>query len=112
MSQRNSEIKIYVEVDENHVPEHLSWTATDGGVHNEETKAVVLSIWSPNNKETMRIDLWTKDMPIHDMNIFLHQTLVSLADTMQRATNNQKMADALRDYCAYFLEETGLKKKG
>lgn len=108
---KNSEIKIHVAVDANNIPENLSWTASDGGVHNEEAKAIVLSIWSPENKETMRIDLWTKDMQVHDMNIFLHQTLVSLADTMQRATNNEKMAEALRDYCAYFLEQTGLKKK-
>ena len=30
------------------------------------------------NKETMKIDLWTKVMPVDEMNVFVHQTLVSL----------------------------------
>ncbi|MBU2526031.1 MAG: gliding motility protein GldC [Bacteroidetes bacterium] len=110
MNKRQSEIKIHVSVDENQIPDALSWTAADGGVEDANAKAVILSIWEPENKETMRIDLWTKDMPVQDMHIFLHQTLLSLADTMERATNNDKMAAALKDYCAYYLEQTGLRK--
>ena len=52
----NSEIKFIVQLDENRVPEKLHWTAQDGGVDAEESKAIMLSIWDNKNKETLRID--------------------------------------------------------
>ena len=54
-----SEIKIQVTLDENRVPEALHWSAEDGGVTNEEAKAMLLSMWDSGQKESLRIDLWT-----------------------------------------------------
>lgn len=62
----NSEIKFNIELDENRVPEKLTWSAQDGGVQAEEAKAIMLSIWDSKAQETMRIDLWTKDMPVDE----------------------------------------------
>lgn len=107
---RNSEIKINIELDENHIPEKLAWTAKDGGVENEEAKTVLLSIWDAKAKETLRIDLWTKDMPVDEMKIFFHQTLVAMTDTFQRATGDEKMAATMNDFCDYFAEKLELKK--
>jgi gliding motility-associated protein GldC len=105
-----SEIKFLIELDENRVPEKLNWTAQDGGVNQEEAKAIMLSIWDSNVKETLRIDLWTKDMPIDEMKLFFHQTLVAMSDTFQRATADEKMADTMKDFCDYFAEKLQLKK--
>ncbi|MFC5047101.1 gliding motility protein GldC [Aquimarina hainanensis] len=110
-SVHKSEIKIDIELDENRVPEKLKWTAQDGGVENEETKAMLLSVWDSANKESLRIDLWTKDMPVDEMKIFFHQTLVSMSDTFNRATQDQKMSDTMKDFCDYFAEKLELKKK-
>jgi len=107
---KQSEIKINVSLDENHIPEKLTWTAPDGGVNNENTKAVLVSVWDPINKETLRIDLWTKDMPLDEMKIFFHQTLIAMADTYQRATADEKMADSMRDFCDFFAEKLELTK--
>ncbi|WP_298392761.1 gliding motility protein GldC [Flavobacterium sp.] len=104
-----SEIKFVVELDENRVPEKLTWTAQDGGVDLEEAKAMLLSIWDSNTKETLRIDLWTKDMPVDEMKIFFHQTLVAMADTFERATQDEKMASTMRDFTDYFAEKLELK---
>ena len=104
-----SEIKFNVELDENRVPEKLTWSAQDGGIDNEEAKALLLSIWDSNEQETLRIDLWTKDMPVDEMKQFFHQTLVAMADTFQRATDDEKMADTMRDFCAYFAEKLELE---
>lgn len=106
-----SEIKFNVELDENRVPEKLTWSAQDGGIDNEEAKALLLSIWDSNAQETLRIDLWTKDMPVDEMKKFFHQTLVAMADTFQRATDDEKMADTMRDFCDYFAEKMELKNK-
>ena len=105
-----SEIKFLVELDENRVPEKLLWTAQDGGVEQEEAKAMMLSIWDSKVQETLRIDLWTKDMPVDEMKLFFHQTLVAMADTFQRATADEKMADTMKDFCDYFAEKLELKK--
>lgn len=105
-----SEIKFNIELDENRVPEKLSWTAQDGGINAEEAKAIMLSIWDSKAQETLRIDLWTKDMPVDEMKKFFHQTLVAMADTFQRATNDEKMADTMKDFCDYFAEKMELMK--
>ena len=109
MAIKKSEIKFFVELDENKIPEKLSWTAQDGGIEAEDSKAIMLSIWDHKSKETMRIDLWTKDMPVDEMKIFFHQTLVAMSDTFERATTDQKMADTMRDFCEYFAEKLELK---
>jgi len=106
-----SEINFLIELDENRVPEKLHWTARDGGVVNQESKAVMLSVWDSKAKESMRIDLWTKDMPVDEMKIFFHQTLVSMSDTFERATNDKKMADTMKDFCDYFAEKLELKEQ-
>lgn len=105
-----SEIKFEIELDQNRVPEKLFWTAQDGGVAKEEAKAIMLSIWDGKAKETMRIDLWTKEMPVDEMKIFFHQTLVAMADTFKRATDDEKMADTMKDFCDYFAEKLELTK--
>ena len=105
-----SEIKFLVELDENRVPEKLTWSAEDGGVELEETKAMMLSIWDSKVQETLRIDLWTKDMPVDEMKLFFHQTLVAMSETFQRATQDEKMADTMKDFCDYFAEKMELKK--
>ena len=105
-----SEIKFTVELDENRVPEKLMWTAQDGGIEAEEAKAMMLSIWDSNAQETLRIDLWTKDMPVDEMKKFFHQTLVAMADTFNRATADEKMTDTMKDFCDYFAEKLELTK--
>lgn len=111
MSNKQSEIVLHIDLDENQVPETLGWTAKDGGIENDSAKAFMLSVWDHKAQETMRIDLWTKDMPVDEMKKFFHQTLVSMADTFQRATMDEKMADTMRDFCDYFAEKMELKSK-
>ena len=59
----------------------------------------------------MRIDLWTKDMPVDEMQKFFHQTLVGMTDSFRRATGDDKMADTMKDFCEYFAENLDLKKE-
>ncbi|RZJ35854.1 MAG: gliding motility protein GldC [Flavobacterium sp.] len=105
-----SEIKFLIDLDENRVPEKLRWSAKDGGVEAQEAKAIMLSIWDAKARETLRIDLWTKDMPVDDMKMFFHQTLVAMSDTFMRATNDEKMSETMKDFCDYFAEKLELTK--
>ncbi|MEJ2162161.1 MAG: gliding motility protein GldC [Robiginitalea sp.] len=104
-----SEITLKVTLDENRIPEQLVWSAEDGGVENEEAKAMLLSVWDHKKKESLKIDLWTKDMPLEEMKIFFHQTLVAMSDTFMKATQDEKMTATMKDFCQYFAEKMELE---
>lgn len=106
-----SKIELNVELDENRVPEKLFWTAEDGGITNEEAQAMMLAVWDSQTQETLRIDLWTKEMPVDEMKVFFHQTLVAMSDTFYRATQDEKMSATMKDFCDYFAEKLELKKQ-
>ena len=106
---KKTQITFNVELDENKIPEKITWSANDGGVENKSSKAVFLSVWDHDPQETLKIDLWTKDMPIDQMNVFFHQTLVSMSDTFLRSTDNKKMTDAFKQFCDYFAKNLDLK---
>jgi gliding motility-associated protein GldC len=110
MSKIKSNITLTIGLDENRVPETLNWTAQDGGIKNAEAKAMMLSVWDSKAQESLRIDLWTKDMPVDEMKVFFHQTLVEMSKTFKRATQDEKMSDTMMDFCDYFAEKLELKK--
>ena len=103
-----SEIRLTVGLDENRVPEELKWSAQDGGIENEEAKALLLSVWDSKNKDALKVDLWTKDMPVEEMKLFFHQTLLTMADTFMKATQDEKMTATMKDFCDYFAKKLGL----
>ena len=107
--QETSEISLRIALDENRIPEKLTWSAQDGGIVDEDAKAMLLSVWDSKNKESLKIDLWTKDMPVDEMKIFFHQTLVALSDTFMKATQDEKMTATMKDFCEYFAEKLELK---
>lgn len=73
--EHTSEITLTVGLDENRVPEELKWSAQDGGINEEEAKAMMLSVWDSKNQESLKIDLWTKDMPVDEMKVFFSPDL-------------------------------------
>ena len=106
---KKTQITFDVELDENKIPEKISWSATDSGVYEKDSKAILLSVWNHESQETLKIDLWTKDMPLDQMNVFFHQTLVSMSDTFFRATQNEKMTDSFKQFCDYFAKNLKIK---
>jgi gliding motility-associated protein GldC len=108
--KKTSEIRFKIELDVNNVPERIEWTATDGA-SGDECKAFILSVWDGNAANTLRIDLWNKDMQVDEMKYFVHQTILTLADTFEKATGEDKMAMTMRDFCEYFAEKMALKRE-
>jgi gliding motility-associated protein GldC len=104
-------IEFKIRLDENKVPENITWSAPQSAINNAETKAIMVAVWDNKAHETLKMDLWTKDMPLHDMKLFFHQTLLTMADTFERASSDEKMSATMRDFCDYFAEKQGLKKE-
>ena len=45
MISKKTDIVINVELDENKIPEKMSWSAKDGGITDQQTKAFLFSSW-------------------------------------------------------------------
>lgn len=107
---KKAEITLEVGLDENNVPETINWSSTDGeNADSLPAKALFLALWDSQYKNSMRIDLWTKDMPYDEMKRFFYETLQTLGDSFLRASGGDPMAEAvigdLRDYCAHYADK-------
>jgi gliding motility-associated protein GldC len=109
---KTAEIKVTVQLDDSNVPENILWESTDST--NKEAvpvKSIMLALWDQNYQNALRIDLWTKDMPVDEMKIFFYQTLMTMGDSFLRATGEKNIIEDLRDYCAHFAEKMEIAKK-
>ena len=106
---RQTQISINIELDDNHIPEKMTWNAQDGGVENQETKATMISVWDDKKFEALRIDLWTKDMPVDEMKRFFHQILVSIGHTYERATSEDDVAQWIGEMAEEFAVKSAIK---
>lgn len=102
---RQSTIDIKVGLNANNLPLQMNWSASDTNSVLTPAKAMFLSFWNPDDNNTMKIDLWTKDMSIEEMKQFFHQTLLTMADTFEKATGETLISEDLRDYCYHFAEK-------
>lgn len=107
---RKSDITFTVTLDDNHLPENLEWKASDNG-EGGECKATMISMWDPKEDNTLRIDLWTKDMPVDDMKLFTYQTMMTMADTFARATGEDEIAREIKEFTNQIGEKMEIVKK-
>jgi gliding motility-associated protein GldC len=106
--QTSREIRIRVGLDESNVPAHLEWDADDLPDGNAKAcKGVLVSLFDAEQKDTLKIDLWTKSMQVVEMDRFMYQTLRGLADTYFKATQNKELAVDMQRFVHYFGEKTG-----
>ncbi len=108
---KKSDIHFSVTLDENKIPERIQWTAEDSGVQGEkECSSVLISIWDPKDKSTLRIDLWTQKMMVEEMQHLFYETFRSMADTYLRATNDDKAAAEITSFAEKFGKMNGVLK--
>jgi gliding motility-associated protein GldC len=106
-----SSIHIQVELDENKMPSAIGWSAPDNSPENtRKAKAFLLSLWDGSDKASLRIDLWTKDMMIDEMEDFFYQTLMGMADTYQRATRHDDLSSDLKQFAKAFFQKSRAKQ--
>jgi gliding motility-associated protein GldC len=106
-----SSIHIQVGLDENKMPSEIRWSAPDNLPENtRNAKAFLLSLWDGSDKTAMRIDLWTKDMMVDEMEDFFYQTLVTMADTYQRATRHDDLAADMKNFARSFFQKSRAKE--
>ena len=98
-----STITIDVNLDQSRTPENISWSATDSTIDKaRKAKAMMLSFWDGEEKTSLRIDLWTKEMMVDEMADFFYQTFMTMADTYNRATQHSDLAQDMKNFAKDF----------
>lgn len=107
---KTSEIKIQVQLDDQNIPEKIMWDADEKDQPGlSETKSISLSMWDEATKNTLRIDLWSKDMPVEDMKRFYIDCVGGLAQSILNSTGDEYMSGELNAVCDRMVEH--LKKE-
>ncbi len=103
---KKSTITIDVFLDQDKVPQSISWTATDSSIEKVQiAKAMMLTFWDNTDKTALKIDLWTKDMMVDEMADFYFQTFMSMADTFERATNQKELVVEMKEFAVGFFDK-------
>lgn len=103
---QNSTITIDVQLDPDKVPQQISWRASESTADRaQRAKAMMISFWDGADKSALRIDLWTKDMMVDEMADFFYQTIATMGDTFERATNNKDLANDMKNFAKDFYKK-------
>jgi gliding motility-associated protein GldC len=101
-----STITIEVELNEQKFPQRISWKATDSTADSPQlAKAMSLSFWNAPDKVAMGLDLWTTEMMVDEMADFYYQTMMNMANSLNRSTKNTELVNDMRDFAGSFYKK-------
>ena len=110
---KTSHIKVEIGLNAEKTPVKIQWQAQDDpnvdGL--QESKALMLSLFDKRTRDTLRIDLWTTEMQINEMDRFIYSNIKAMADTYFKATKNKELAEDMRRFVQYFGEKTEILPK-
>lgn len=110
---KKSDINFSIELDKENIPEKITWSASekpDGTL--TETKSISVSLWDHEQMNTMRIDLWTKEMPVDQMKRFYVDCLGGMAQTILNSTGDEFMASEMNNLCEKLAEHLKREAEG
>ncbi len=108
---KKSTINFAISLDQNNVPEKIEWDATDKPENGtSETKSISIALWDHTQHNTLRIDLWSKDMPVEDMKRFHIDCLGGLSQSILSATGDEYMAGEINALCERLVKHIGTQK--
>lgn len=103
---KKSTITIEVALDDKNVPEQITWNATDSTADSARVaKAMMVAFWDGADKSALRMDLWTKEMMVDEMADFYYQTLMTMADSFDRATHQHELVNDLKTFAKDFFNK-------
>ena len=101
-----STINIDVHLDEQKVPQSIQWKASDSTADMAQpARAMMVAFWDAADKSALRIDLWTKEMMVDEMADFYYQTMMGMADTYMRATQQKEMMEDMKAFAKEFYKK-------
>src|SRR6186713_3307808 len=101
-----SKITIDVSLDDKRVPDSITWNASESTADEaRKAKAMMISFWDGADKSALRIDLWTKEMMVDEMADFYYQTIMTMADSFNRATKNTELVSDMKNFARDFYQK-------
>lgn len=112
---RKTNINFNIDLDKNNIPDKIQWDASDKpDASPSESKSISISLWDHKQKNTLRIDLWTKDMPVHEMKQFYIDCIGGLGQSILSATGDEYMAEETNNLCerlvAHLRQQNSIKE--
>jgi gliding motility-associated protein GldC len=108
---KKSTIRFEIDLDEKNIPNRIMWDATDKPDEGlTETKSISVSLWDDKTKNTLRIDLWAKDMPVQEMKRFHIDCIGGLAQSILNSTGDDFMASEINALCERLVQHIKSEK--
>ena len=102
---KKSEIKFLVSLDKDNMPNKIEWNAEDSSNDKlSEAKSISLSLWDHDKMNTLRIDLWTKDMKTDDMKKFYIDCIGGLGQSILNSTGDEFMSKETNNLCEKLIK--------
>ena len=110
---KTTTITLKVGLDKDNVPVKLDWSSDDNpdALQGGECKGFLLSLFDKEHRDTLKIDLWTTEMQVIEMDRFFYQSMRGMADTYMRATKNTELANQMRQFVEHFGKATEILPK-
>lgn len=109
---KQSNINFTVQLDANNVPDKIYWDATEKPEPGpSETKSISVALWDHKDKNTLRIDLWAKDMPVDEMKRFYIDCIGGIAQSILSSTGDEFMANEAQALCEKLVEHVRKENK-
>ncbi|HHL53341.1 MAG TPA: gliding motility protein GldC [Flammeovirgaceae bacterium] len=97
---KTSEINFKVTLDDNNLPEDIVWEATDKPDDIDHTKTIAIAVWDEVQKNTLFLNIWTKEMPVTEMKKFYIDSIGAMSQYLLTATGDEAMANELKETAA------------
>lgn len=110
---KRSKIQIEVSLDDANHPIDIQWKSDDNphGTDYNTAKAMLVSFFDKEHLDTFKIDLWTTELQVVEMDRLMFQTLKALTDTYHKATRNDDLANDMAKFVEYFGRKTEIIPK-
>lgn len=100
MKNKTSEINFNISLDDQNIPEKITWNASDKPSDSpSETDAILVSLWDTTQQNTLSMNLWSKDMSVDEMKRLCVDTIGGMAQSLRVATGDDFMADEMEELC-------------
>ena len=110
---KKSTINFTVHLDNQNIPDKIFWDATEKPDPTmTETKAISVALWDHHQKNTLRIDLWTKEMPVTEMKKFFIDCIGGFGQTILTSTGDEFMAQETNALCERLVQHLQNENKG
>ena len=102
-NSKTSKVRFSIKLDDNNIPQDISWIASDSNnKESNKSKSLFAFMWDPEEKNTVSLNLWTKEMQMDEMHVHFYQCLMTMAESLEQATGTKFAVEEMKKFCDEF----------